>query len=246
MAQRRAPKTSAQAGAAAPFRPAPETVARLLPPGLDAATPGHLLRALPERLGRYADMLAAWNAVINLTGAEGPADILERLIPDSFELASFLSSAPLAEVAAAAGPDGPRLWDLGAGGGLPGVPLRMVWERGDYTLVEAREKRALFLANALAALGLPRTTVWRGPAERLFAARPHGADIILSRAFMPWEKLLPFCRPGLAPAGVVIIFASDACGEIPAPWRLLAEKAYSVGGNRRWLWALQHGEDGHA
>ncbi|WP_165078177.1 MULTISPECIES: RsmG family class I SAM-dependent methyltransferase [unclassified Desulfovibrio] len=245
MAQRRAPKkpAPAAAGAAAPFRPAPETLARLLPPGLAARTPQTLLDALPERVGLYADMLAAWNGAINLTGARRPGDILERLIPDSFELAAFLSSGPLAEVTDAAGranpARGPRVWDLGAGGGLPGIPLRMVWERGEYTLAEVREKRALFLANALAKLGLPRTEVWRGPVERLFAERPHGADIILSRAFMPWEKLPDFCAPGLAPGGVIIIFGAGPCGELPAPWRLLAERAYNVGESRRWLWAIR-------
>lgn len=250
MAQRRALKkpAPAAAGDAAPFRPAPETLARLVPPELAAQMPPALLEALPERVGLYADMLAAWNGAINLTGQSRPEDILERLIPDSFELAAFLSTGPLAEAVDAQGPahltGAPRVWDLGAGGGLPGIPLRMVWERGEYTLAEVREKRALFLANALAKLGLPRTAVWRGPAERLFAERPHGADIILSRAFMPWEKLPDFCRPGLAPGGVLIIFGPGPCGELPAPWRLLAERAYSVGGSRRWLWALR--EDGNA
>lgn len=243
MAQRRAHKHPARplAGdAVAPNAPAltPERVAGLLPPDLDAALPQALRTALPERLDRYLHMLLAWNRAMNLTGGRNRADILARLIPDSFQLAAFLESAPLAQTG---GPDGPRVWDLGAGGGLPGIPLRMVWDKGDYTLVEAREKRALFLANALAALDLPRTTVFRGTAEALFARSPHGADIILSRAFMPWEKLLPFCEPGLAPGGVVIVFASEACRELPAPWRLLAEMAYAVGESRRWFWALRPG-----
>ena len=237
MARRRAQNTPAAAGAA-PFRPEPEAVERLLPPELAGEVPPALLAALPARLGLYAGMLAAWNGAINLTGAGTPADILTRLIPDSFELAALLASAPLMEATEAAGPAGPRVWDLGAGAGLPGIPLRMVWERGTYTLVEVREKRGLFLANALAQLALPRTAVWRGPAERLFAARPHGADIILSRAFLPWEKLLDFCRPGLAPGGTVIIFGAAPCGALPAQWRLLAERAYGVGESRRWLWAL--------
>ena len=242
MAQRRSQQKPAPATVTgAPFRPAPETLARLLPPELTARTPPALLDALPGRVGRYAGMLAAWNEAINLTGAGTPADILEQLIPDSFELAAFLSSGPLAD---AAGPDGPRVWDLGAGAGLPGIPLRMVWERGDYTLVEVREKRALFLANALAQLELPRTAVWRGPAERLFEERPHGADIILSRAFMPWEKLPDFCAPGLAPGGVLVIFGAGPCGGLPAPWRLLTERAYTVGGSRRWLWALRAASGG--
>lgn len=238
---------------ATPHGPVPDAVERL-PPGLAAQTPAPLLAALPERLGRYADLLCAWNDAVNLTGGRDRADVLARLVPDSFHLAAFLRGPALAAVADAAGPDGPRVWDLGAGGGLPGIPLRMVWERGTYTLVEVRQKRALFLANALAALQLARTRVFRGPAERLFAEQREGADWILSRAFLPWPKLLEFCRPALRPGGVVIIFAAAPCGELPAPWRRLAETAYTVGASRRWLWALQasslaeaaHGEGGHA
>ena len=245
MAHRRAPTNAAPASPRErrPVRPplTPEAVTAHLPPGLAAMTPEPLLAALPERLGRYMDLLCAWNGAINLTGGRDRADILTRLIPDSFHLAAFLRSAPL--TGTALGAEAPRVWDLGAGAGLPGIPLRMVWERGDYTLVEVREKRALFLANALAALGLARTGVYRGPAERLFAAEPSGegagADCIVARAFLPWPKLLDFCRPALRPGGVVIIFATGPCGELPAPWRLVSQTDYAVAGNRRWLWGVR-------
>ena len=252
MAHRRAPKNTAQASprenAPAQAPPSPEAVAALLPPGLAALTPEPLLAALPDRLGRYLDLLCAWNGAINLTGGRDRADILARLIPDSFHLAAFLRGAPL--MTTALGAEAPRVWDLGAGAGLPGIPLRMVWERGDYTLVEVREKRALFLANALAHLGLARTRVFRGPAERLFATEPPGesagADGIVSRAFLPWPKLLDFCRPALRPGGVVIIFASGPCGDLPAPWRLVSEADYTAAGSRRWLWAVTPQPEGEA
>lgn len=243
MAQHRAHQTPpATPGGNAPAAPAaltPETVERLLPPELAAMMPEALLAALPKRLGHYVDLLCTWNGAVNLTGGRNRTDILKHLVPDSFHLAIFLHSPALERAAGDARSNGPRIWDLGAGGGLPGIPLRMVWERGEYTLVEVREKRALFLANALAILGLVRTSVFRGPAEQLFAEQPHGADWILSRAFMPWQKLLAFCRPALRPRGVAIVFATKACGDLPAPWRLLAEAAYTVGTSQRWLWALQ-------
>lgn len=257
MTERRAHQRSSphrpRGKAAVPRGPVRDAVERL-PPGLAARTPAALLTALPERLGRYVDLLCAWNDAVNLTGGRGREDVLARLVPDSFHLAAFLRGPALAAAADAAEPEGPRVWDLGAGGGLPGIPLRMLWERGTYTLVEVRQKRALFLANALAALRLARTHVFRGPAERLFAEHPEGADWILSRAFLPWPKLLEFCRPALRPGGVLLIFAAAPCGELPPPWRPLAQAAYAAGASRRWLWALQAssraekdcGEDGHA
>ena len=42
-------------------------------------------------------------------------------------------------------PESPETWDLGAGAGIPGIPLRLVWDSGTFTLVEVREKRVLFL-----------------------------------------------------------------------------------------------------
>lgn len=238
--QKTAPPTTG--AAQIPDIPSRETVQSLLGPELAAQTPKALLEALPWRLGCYLDMLCAWNKAINLTGPRERTEILERLIPDSFRLGALLRGAPLAEATGRTGRAGPEIWDLGAGAGLPGIPLRMLWQEGDYTLVEAREKRALFLANALAALDLARTKVFRGPAERLFAARPEGADLILSRAFLPWPRLLGFCEPMLRPGGALVIFAACACGKLPTPWRLLAETSYVVAGNRRWLWALQSSE----
>lgn len=200
-----------------------------------------LLARLPQRLNTYLSLLETWNTAINLSGAHSRAG-LERLALDSFHLAAFLCQPALAVPDV---PNGPRIWDFGAGAGLPGIPLRLVWEVGEYTLVEPREKRALFLANALARLDLPRTRVFRGTAQQCFAAHPDGADRILARAFLPWPELLALCRPMLRPGGLVLVFAceraGEAAGSLPAPWQLAAQTAYSVDGRERWLWALRPG-----
>ena len=154
--------------------------------------------ALPG-LAEYLRLLCRWNKAMNLVGARHWRDAMRRLMVDSFHLASFLDGLPL--------PEDPLCWDLGSGAGLPAIPLRMVWQRGRCWLVEAREKRALFLSTVLASVPLPGTHVFRGRVEHFFPGQARKADCITSRAFMPWPGLLELVAPHLAENGMVVILA---------------------------------------
>lgn len=185
------------------------------------------------QLAAFSALLLKWNRRMNLSGARGSEE-LEDLFTDSFALAKFL------EALFPAAPSDFAAWDLGAGAGLPGIPLRLIWTAGEYWLVEARQKRALFLENALALLKLPQTRVFNGRAEKFFAFINRKADCILSRAFMPQEKLLQFCAPHLAPSGVLILMSADAGPVLRPDWKILSQSSYPTARGRRWLWALGH------
>ena len=187
-------------------------------------------------LAIYLSLLMRWNRVMNLVGAKHWREAL-LLAADSFFLARFLDGLQM--------PARALTWDLGAGAGLPGIPLRMVWQTGEYHMVEVREKRAIFLNTALALLPLPRTFTACERAENFFVrmrAQQGPADCILSRAFMPWKKLLPFVAGSLAPGGFVCIAAKRPAPEaLPESWLLAAEYAYETGGAQRFFWAFRHG-----
>ena len=126
-----------------------------------------------------------------------------------------------------------------------GIPLRMVWTRGAYYMVEVREKRALFLSSVLSRLQLPSTHVFRGPVEHFFQGQYYKADCILSRAFMPWRQLLELAEPRLHANGVLVILALEpAPRDLPAPWRLVEQHSYVAAGNGRWFWALAPSTEG--
>ena len=129
-----------------------------------------------EKLEIYLRMLMKRNHSINLTGFSDERLVRERLFADTFYLAPFLDGL-------LAHKSQPFIWDLGAGAGLPGIPLRTVWDKGVYIMVEARVKRALFMENALALLKLRQTKVFEGRAEKFFSVVDKKADCILSRAF---------------------------------------------------------------
>jgi len=197
----------------------------------DAPVPSGAL----EPLACYLEMLCQWNARMNLVGGRSWRDIWTRLVVDSFYLAAFLHDLPL--------PQAPRCWDLGAGAGLPGIPLRMAFDRGSHVLIEARQKRALFLASVLRRISLPGTSVFHGRVED-FVPKQLPPHCIMSRAFMPWPELLALTGLWLAPEGLVIIMAREAPpAALPAGWRLLSGRSYQADGDERWLWAVTPAPD---
>ncbi|MBQ9407350.1 MAG: class I SAM-dependent methyltransferase [Desulfovibrio sp.] len=182
-------------------------------------------------LSIYLDMLCRWNAVMNLVGHYSWQKILTDLVLDSFFLAEFLESLGL--------PPSPLCWDLGAGAGLPGIPLRMVWTRGMYSMVEAREKRALFLSSVIARLQLQGTGVFRGSVENFFRSQACLAECILSRAFLPWRQMLDVVQGHIRPGGILVILSREpAPRNLPQPWQLLRHMPYTAGGVQRHFWAL--------
>jgi 16S rRNA (guanine527-N7)-methyltransferase len=190
-------------------------------------------------LADYLGQLVKWNKKMNLVGPSDWRTIFDTLVVDSLYLADFMDGLDLAGE--------PLCLDLGAGAGLPGIPLRVLWTRGDYWLVESRDKRATFMSSATGRLGLAGTNVFHGRAEdALDRLADHGqhatADLILSRAFMPWPALLDFVRPMLRPRGTVVILANTPPpdeAELPPGWSLGDVASYPAAGKTRYFWSLR-------
>ena len=131
--------------------------------------------------------------------------MLTTLVADSWHLADFLTGPGAAFLP----PERSLcLLDFGAGAGLPGIPLRAFFERGEYLLLEARAKRAIFLGEAVDRLALPATAVVEGRVEAtvpaILADRPDAFLLCLSRAFAPWPQFLDLCRELVRPPMVVL------------------------------------------
>lgn len=191
-----------------------------------------------DLLAVYLDQLVKWNKKMNLVGRSTWRDVFDTLVVDSLFLADFLTGLQLGGK--------PLTLDLGAGAGLPGIPLRCLWQAGDYWLVEVREKRSLFMRSVLGRLKLPGVSVFHGKAEDALsrlAQSGHAstADLILSRAFMPWEKLLQFTRPMLNSSGMLVILSNDPPPEqalMPQGWTLGDVATYPAAGGERYFWSL--------
>ncbi|HEU6436975.1 MAG TPA: RsmG family class I SAM-dependent methyltransferase [Nitratidesulfovibrio sp.] len=182
--------------------------------------PDSVPEAAQTALAGYLELLMKWNRVMNLVGTRTWQATFRTLIVDSLHLARFLRALPL--------PEAPETWDLGAGAGLPGIPLRAVWQAGTYHLVDAREKRTLFLSNVLARHPLPGTVVFRGRVEEFMPTRPK-ADCVVSRAFLPWPEVLELVHGHVVPGGVVVFLANEgAPASLPTGWKVAARAEYEV------------------
>jgi len=104
----------------------------------------------------YRDQVLRWNRQISLITRKDPGEILDRLLAQCHEGLEAVLGLGLG--------DGPvAYFDLGSGGGIPGV----VWlvglkDRGlapQACLVEPREKRAWFLDRLRGIVGMPNYTV---------------------------------------------------------------------------------------
>lgn len=194
-----------------------------------AAESARLGRTLTDDQARllavYLNLLVKWNSRMNLVGPSTWTEILETLIQDSWHLADLLQGID---------PQPAKTLDLGAGAGLPGIPLRVFWNAGEYLLVEPRQKRAIFMEQAVANMGLPRTRV----SCRRMEALPRewlGADLVVSRAFMPWRKLLVAVRGLLGPGGRVLVMDNEAPDADADGYVRTLIRDYEVAGKKRWF-----------
>ena len=101
-----------------------------------------------------------------------------------------------------------ELVDLGAGGGVPSLPLLVAHPELRVTLVDVLQKRWAFLVWALVELGLTdRAEAWCGRAEDLGhdPGRRGVYDAVIARGFGPPAQTVECAAPLLRPGGRLVI-----------------------------------------
>ena len=136
-------------------------------------------RETEERLGRFVDLLLAWQKTTHLVSPASIPKLWTRHVADSLQL---LDLAPNA-----------RLWvDLGSGGGFPGLVLACALAEKPGALVhlvESNNRKAAFLREAVRITGAP-AVVQAMRIEKFvanFAALP---DAVTARALLPFKSLM--------------------------------------------------------
>jgi len=158
-----------------------------------------------QRIWAYFELLRKWNAKMNLTGL--------TVTPDGAGAIERLLIEPML-AAAHAGP-ARTMVDVGSGGGSPAIPFALAAASNpSLTMVEARERKSVFLREALRATGLTgevRTAKFEAVAEEPAAA---GAfDLATIRAVRLDRQLLLSVAAVLATGGQLFCF--HECGAEP-------------------------------
>ena len=172
-----------------------------------------------EAFLKYLELLVKWQRVQRLVGSPDPASMVENLLLDSLLFTRVLPETMT------------RIMDLGSGAGLPGVPLCIVLPGTQVTLVEAKQKRASFLATVIRELGLHTATVVNCRAEALPSAIERSFDAVVMRCAGPLGDMLPLAARFVAPGGLVVASGPPSKEALPeGEWRNIARP--NRGGDR--------------
>ena len=169
------------------------------------------------RIEAHRAILADWSQRMNLVG---PKEL------DLYWKRHALDSAQLVRLA----PEAKRWVDLGAGAGFPGLIVAAILADtpgAEVTLVESIGKKATFLREAIAAMGVP-AKVLHGRVEDVLG-KAGRCDVVTARAFAPLPRIMDYARPILS-RGAVGLFpkGADLDGELAATQAAGWTLAYDV------------------
>lgn len=154
---------------------------------------------------RFQSELLDWNQRMNLTSITDPAEIETKHFLDSLSCLLALphiDRRPLAAWLASS----PKTVDIGAGAGLPGLALKIVWPGLRLTLLEATGKKCRFMQHVVDTLGLTDVTVVQARAEDFGQHAGRLAfDLALARAVTRLPTLLEYGLPLLKRGGWFVI-----------------------------------------
>lgn len=138
---------------------------------------------------QYAQLLAGAGVDRGLIGPNEVPRLWER---------HLVNSAVMAELV----PPGCSLVDLGSGAGLPGIVLAMLLPDSEVVLLEPMLRRATFLEESVAELGLGNARVVRARAEQMVGKL--AMDVVTARAVAPLDRLAALAVGLLKPGGIVL------------------------------------------
>jgi 16S rRNA (guanine527-N7)-methyltransferase len=159
---------------------------------------------------RLAELAAAWG--IDADGRSALATLLELLASDptapttvveperavDVHLADSLVALDLAPVRQAR-----VIADLGAGAGLPGLPLAVALPGAQVTLVESVGRKGAFMQRCIDAMGLANAEVVIARAEE-WREGIGTCDVVTARALAPLNALLEYAAPLLRDGGLLV------------------------------------------
>lgn len=167
------------------------------------------------RLAAYVALLESWNRRINLVGRDTIGDVWRRHILDSAQLHPLIP--PKARV----------LVDLGSGAGLPGLVLAVMGVP-EVHLVEADQRKAAFLREAIRVTGAPATVHVR----RIERMPVLAADVVTARALAPLSHLLDVAVPFIRAHSICLFLkgrgVEDELTEAMKAWKMRVERLPSV------------------
>jgi 16S rRNA (guanine527-N7)-methyltransferase len=173
-----------------------------------------------QQLLAYLALLIKWNKAYNLTAVRDPDEMVSRHLLDSLSVVPYVLDA------------GDNWLDVGSGGGMPGIPLAILFPERRFTLLDSNGKKTRFLTQVKLELKLANLEVIHSRVEAF--KPPQAFSGVVSRAFSSLEDFANWTRhlgdgqsQWLAMKGV---HPDDELQALPADFRLAATHVLKVPG----------------
>ncbi len=150
-----------------------------------------------QKLSRYIDLLKSWNHRMNLVSRKDADRLWEHhLLPSiiTLKLIDFER--------------GSWILDIGSGGGLPAIPLKIMRPDLEIVMVDSVRKKQLFLQKMITDLNLDRCVAIN---QRMEALRDkteylNKFDIITARAVSGIDELINWGKPFINQSGLFLFW----------------------------------------
>lgn len=165
----------------------------------------------------YMNLLIEWNKKINLTAIIKPKEIILKHFVDSLTISKNINEKS-------------TLVDVGTGAGFPGIPLKILRNDIEITLVDSLNKRIKFLDEVIEKLSLDNIKAVHGRAEEVGKNKEYREkfDYATSRAVANISTLSEYLIPLINKHGKCIYMkGSDTNEEL-----VKGKKAISVLGGK--------------
>ena len=146
-----------------------------------------------QKLYKYMTILIDWNKKINLTAITQEKDIIYKHFIDSISINKYIKNKT-------------DIIDIGTGAGFPGIPLKILNSKNNFTLVDSLGKRINFLQNVKKDLNLNNINLIHSRVEDLaqIDAYREKFDIVASRAVANLTVLVEYMLPLVKEDGICI------------------------------------------